>query len=378
MIDARGWADEDSRSMSLEDFSQYELWLVEADVFYDAQRWNEAGSAYEHALALHPTGTADAWYRLGNVREEQGRDRDALDCFEKAVALEPRHARAWNNLAGARQRLGRPATVDAYRQAIAADPDLIQPLLNLGRLYSGRGEQALAAECFHAGLARHPQDATFAHLAAAADGRTTPCAPRDYVAAAFDGLAARFEHHLVVELGYCVPDLLAAAVAQALQPGARVLDLGCGTGLVGAALAGRGLDLHGVDLSPRMLDIARARGIYKDLQDRDLVDFLSAAAPRSAQAVLAADVFIYVGDLAPAFAGAARVLAPGGLFAFSVEALDVGDYRLMPAGHYAQSAHYLRALAARHGMIEQRLESIGLRREGEDFVRGWLAVFTAA
>jgi len=364
--------------MSHEDFSQAEFWLVEADVFYDAQLWNEAGAAYEHALALKPPGTAQAWYRLGNVREEQGRDIDAVDCFEKAVALDPRHAQAWNNLGGARQRLGQPTEADAYRRSILADPDLEQPRLNLGRLYSVRGEHALASECFREGLARHPQDASFAHLAAAADGRTSPCAPRAYVAAAFDRMASRFDHHLVAELGYRVPELLAAAVAPALQPGARVLDLGCGTGLVGAALAGRELELRGVDLSPRMLELARARGIYTDLEESDLVDFLAATAPRSAQAVLAADVFIYVGDLAPSFAGAARVLAPGGLLAFSTEALDAGDYRLMPGGHYAQSAHYLRALAARHGMVEQRMESIGLRREGEDFVRGWLAVFTAA
>ena len=48
-------------------------WLAEGNAHYDAQDWNEAGVALEHSLALD-SRQADAWYRLGNVREEQGQD----------------------------------------------------------------------------------------------------------------------------------------------------------------------------------------------------------------------------------------------------------------------------------------------------------------
>ena len=365
-------------------------WLAEGDAHYDAQRWNEAGMALERALALAlvpSAAQARAWYRLGNVREEQGRGGDAVACFEKAVALDPAHAQAWNNLGGARQRLGReePA-VEAYRRAIAADPGLAQPYLNLGRLSASRGDHALAAECFSAALEHHPGDPTFLHLLAAARGNNTATAPRGYVTALFDGIAPQFERHLVRDLEYRVPEALAALarpILEALPQGgqeteapARAIDLGCGTGLVGLALAGSGARIIGVDLSPRMLQIAAARGVYERLEQGDLVEVLRRTGAGTVHAVFAADVFIYVGDLEATFAAVARVLAPGGLFAFSVEGSEEASFRLRPSGRYAHSPGYLRALAARTGLQERRLERTRIRRDGRGLAEGWLALFS--
>jgi len=357
-------------------------WLAKGDAHYDAQRWNEAGEAIERALAAAPRNLpshARAWYRLGNVREEQGRDEDAVACFQKALALDPAHAQAWNNLGGAHQRLGRlePAE-DAYRRAIAADPMLPQPYLNLGRLHGARGEHAAAAACFESGLARHPDDPTFAHLVAAARGENSARAPEGYVTHLFDGLAAGFEKHLVQDLGYKVPEALAALALPALRavPHPRALDLGCGTGLVGAALAGAGIELTGVDLSERMLEIARARGVYAHLEKAEIVDALARVRERSLDAVFSADVFIYIGDLSAVFPAVARVLKPGAVFAFSVEGLEGGRYRLQPSGRYAQSPAYLRELAAGCGLVETRLERTPIRREGRGHAEGWLALFT--
>ena len=356
-------------------------WLAQGDAHYDAQRWNEAGEAIERALAVAPAdfpSNARAWYRLGNVREEQGRDEDAIACFEKAIALEPAHAQAWNNLGGARQRLGRldPAA-DAFRRAIAADPMLPQPYLNLGRLHGARSEHAQAAACFEAGLAHHPGDPTFAHLVAAARGENSARAPAGYVTHLFDGIAAGFERHLVQDLGYKVPEALAALALPALRavPRPRALDLGCGTGLVGVALTGAGVELVGIDLSERMLEIAGTRGVYARLEKSEIVDALARQPQGSFDAVFAADVFIYIGDLSAVFPAVAKALAPGGIFAFSVEGLEDGSYRLQPSGRYAQSPAYLRELAASCGLRETRLERTPIRREGRGYAEGWLALF---
>jgi predicted TPR repeat methyltransferase len=352
-------------------------WLAEADAHYVAQRWSDAGTAYERALALDPR-RAQAWYRLGNVREEEGRDADALACFEKAVALEPLHAQAWNNLGGARQRLGHlEEAVAAFRAAVRADPHLPQPYLNLGRLAEAHGERAEAAGWFRAGLAQHPRDATLQHLAAAASGVNTKSAPRDYVVNLFDAQAPQFERHLVEELDYRTPEGLARLIRpmlQAFSSPTRILDLGCGTGLVGAALAGPDVRLVGVDLSPRMLELAAARGIYAQLEQADVADFLDRQPAGSAQAIVAADVFIYIGDLDAIFVSATRTLSPGGVFAFSVEGLDEGTYRLQGSGRYAQSLAYLRELAAAYGMVERALERTRIRREKDAYAEGWLVV----
>jgi len=354
-------------------------WLAEANARYEAQAWNEAGVALEKSLALDPR-QANAWFRLGNVREEQGQnDRAAAICFEKAVALDPLHARAWNNLGGAQQRLGLgEQAVASYRKAMQADPGLAQACLNLGRLAGTRGDHALAAECFKAGLDHHPGDPTFEHLAAAAAGRSTARAPEGYVTHLFDSIAQQFDRHLVQGLEYHVPEALAKLVMPGLKTKARVIDLGCGTGLVGVALAAAGAEITGVDLSPRMLEVAAGRGAYAKLEQGDLVDVLTRVPAASVNAVVAADVFIYIGELSAVFAAVARVLAPRGLFALSVEGLDDGTggtYQLQPTGRYAQSPAYLRALAAQFGLEERSMARTQIRCQGSGHAEGWLALF---
>ena len=354
-------------------------WLAEGNARYDAQDWKEAGTAIEKSLALDPR-QANAWYRLGNVREELGQDDlTAAACFEKAAALDPSNARAWNNLGSAQQRLGLgDQAIASYRRAMQADPTLAQACLNLGRLAGTRGDHALAAECFRRGMLHHPGDPTFEHLSAASEGRSTARAPAGYVTNLFDGVARQFERHLVRDLGYQVPEALAKLVRPELEASACVIDLGCGTGLVGAALAATGARITGVDLSPRMLEIAAQRGVYATLEKGDLVEVLARTPAGSVRAVLAADVFIYIGDLTAIFAAVARVLAPQGLFAFSVEGFDGGTYRLQPTGRYAQSPAYLRSLAAQSGLEEQSLKRSLIRREGRGHAEGWLALFAKA
>lgn len=357
-------------------------WISEGNAHYDAQRWGEAGIAYERALALDPRH-ANTWYRLGNARDEQGHDGLAVfACFEKAVALDPSHAQAWNNLGNLQQRLGRAEhAVASYRNALQADPGLVQACLNLGRLAESRGDHALALECFKAGLKHHPGDPTFEHLVAAAAGRRPARAPETYIANLYDGLAQQFESHLVQDLKYQIPESLAKMVRPELEAvrGAaapcRVIDLGCGTGLVGVALAATGAEIVGVDLSPRMLEIAARRGAYAKLERGDLVEVLARIAAGSIHAVLAADVLIYTGDLAALFEAVARVLTPRGLFALSVEGMDEGTYMLQKNGRYTHAPGYLRTLAAACGLQERRLERATIRREGHGHAEGWLALF---
>jgi len=254
---------------------------------------------------------------------------------------------------------------EAYRTALRADPSLLQPSMNLGRLHESRGEFALAAGCYRAALVHHPGNPMLQHLLAAANGDTTARAPRGYVQSLFDEQAPRFDAHLVGELEYRVPGELAALVRPALtQTPSRVLDLGCGTGLAGAALAGNGIELVGADLSAGMLAVARKRGIYTQLLQLDALDALAQSPTGSLHAVIAADVFIYIGDLAEIFTAAARVLSPGGLFAFSIELLETGSYRLQPSGRYAHAVDYLRSLAAAAELEALALHEVRILRQG--------------
>jgi predicted TPR repeat methyltransferase len=337
--------------------------LAESVALYDERRWEEAGATLLALLAEQPANVS-AWFQLGNVRGEQGRHTEAVDCFTRAVTLDPSHARSWNNLGSAHQRLGRgDKALAAYRTALDRDPALFEPYLNLGRLCGDRGDLPAAARYLSAGLDRHPAHPMLVHLLAAARGDNDARTPRDHVVAYFDDFAADFDEQVVEKLGYGVPKALAELVRPALRGKTRVLDLGCGTGLMGAATAGPGIELVGVDLSPRMLELARKRGGYVELIQAEAGEALARAAADSYGAVLAADVFIYIGDLAEVFRGVARVLRQGGVFGFSVQAIPEGNYRLQPSGRYSHALPYLRDLAAQTGLRELATRAVSIRRE---------------
>ena len=88
----------------------------------------------------------------------------------------------------------------------------------------------------------------------------------------FDGWAPTYDHDLINELGY-VADAEACRRLETLIPDrqARILDAGCGTGLVGRRLRQAGYtNIHGSDYSEKMLDEARACGAYRSLVQHDL------------------------------------------------------------------------------------------------------------
>jgi SAM-dependent methyltransferase len=123
----------------------------------------------------------------------------------------------------------------------------------------------------------------------------------------FDRIAERYDETrggLVV--GRSFAD---AVVTHVAPPPCRIVEFGVGTGLVALPLTERGYDVVGVDLSPRMIAVARER-----IGARVVVADVSRApiASSSCDAVVAARVLHVVGDPGAALAEAARVLRSGG------------------------------------------------------------------
>ena len=252
------------------------------------------------------------------------------------------------------QVLGRLAEAEAsYRRAAELKPALTHPHLNLGRLLEQLERRADAIDALRNGLEHSADPDAFQHILAALQGEAkAERAPAAYVRRTFDGFAAQFDRRLVNGFEYRIPEAIAAALAgvRRFAPAtADVLDLGCGTGLSGMALRGIARNLTGVDLAPKMLVHARARGCYDELAESDLLAWMGESAGARFDVIAAADVLIYFGALEPVFAEAARLARRGGLFAFSIEVCESVDWKLQESGRYAHSAVYIQRLAAEHG-----------------------------
>ena len=195
----------------------------------------------------------------------------------------------------------------------------------------------------------------------------------------FNDYADQFEDHLVKVLHYRGHTALAGHLASVAPRRFRsVLDLGCGTGLCAPRIEPLAERMTGVDLSRQMLDKAAALGLYDCLLEADIAQHLEETAA-SHDLVIAADVFIYVGDLAPIFAGVRRVLDPGGVFCFSVELAAPGcsSFELRPSLRYAHAETYLRRLAADHAFEVAQVCREILREDQRTPIDGLLVYLTA-
>lgn len=273
------------------------------------------------------------------------------------------------------------AAADLYAQALEIAPHWVAAWFALGRARADAGDRDGAAAAFARAAELDPEDRLGAALHAARLAGESPAAPpAGYVRALFDGYAEDFDAALVDRLGYRAPAAIAAAL-EAVAPGRRyaaALDLGCGTGLMAEAVRDRVDRIDGVDLSERMVARARAKGLYAGLAVGDVVEALAARAPGALDLVLAADVFCYLGDLHPVLAAAARAMAPGGLLAFTVEWDEAagGDpgYRLRDSLRYGHGRDHVVAGAAAAGLVPVTLETVDLRRDRGETIRGLLAV----
>ena len=270
---------------------------------------------------------ADRRYKWAIDHASRGDFAGAADILGQTVELAPAFATAWFALGAIRDRLGdRAGAIAAFEKARAADPnDYHGARLQLARLGSGEAAPAMS---------------------------------ETYVRRLFDQYAGRYDAALTERLAYRGPALLRDAVEQQMRAIGRplyfpsMLDLGCGTGLGGAAFRAIADRLVGVDLSPAMIAQAESKGLYDRLAAANLADFLIAEAGSGVDynLVLAADVFVYLNDLTPIVAAAARVLAPGALFAFTVETHAGDGVQLLPTLRYAHGEPYIRRALTAAGL----------------------------
>ena len=297
-----------------------------------------------------------------------------LAALARDAHVHPRDARIRLAMGQALQHLGRPVeALEAYEHALDLNPQLGPAWTLRGHLLRQAGRLADASVCFNNAIACGEDVSTHLYfLGALGLGALPEAAPPAFVRELFDEYAHHFDEDLVGTLGYRGHEQVCGPLA-GLHPApfASALDLGCGSGLAAPLLRPLALGLAGVDLSPRMIERAAATRLYDELHVAELVTYLRATPAALHDLVVACDVFIYLGELGPVFDAVARVLAPGGVFAFTVEAgaADAG-YDLLPTLRYTHSEAYLRGLAPSRGMDVLRVSQAPLRYANRAPVEG--------
>ena len=123
--------------------------------------------------------------------------------------------------------------------------------------------------------------------------------------------AETYEETFVAASGYVYHQHVARLLIEGGQPTGPVLDVGCGTGIVGVELDRLGVtDIDGVDISPEMLGQARAKGIYRDLFTADLTVGMDVA-DNAYAAIISAGAFTHGHLAAEPIAELVRVARPG-------------------------------------------------------------------
>lgn len=379
-----------------------------------------AQEAYQRTLDQDPTEHA-AWELMAVVKEEQRDFTGAVDCLEARVKLSDASSAVLANLGRLQYQVGQFAeSCLAYEQAVRLEPgnrhhremrrksaflrdallceNIDDALANYRRSYpasksipgeeiknlfhsafsilSGFGHLEAAARVGRKYFELWPDCPALRYLFSAVTAeKTFDRSPPECVAEQFDAFAEGFEKQLVRVLGYDVPAKLCSLVRE-MTPAGKLydtLDAGVGTGLCGPHLRSISWTLAGVDLSSKMLEQAEKKKTYDTLVCEDLISFLQRSATQF-DLIVAADVLIYFGDLAPLFSAVGKALRPGGLFAISTELLSGEGYRLLPSGRFAHAPEYVSSQAGQHFAEVLRKETT-IRLEANKPVAGAMYIF---
>jgi predicted TPR repeat methyltransferase len=341
------------------------------NVYLQSGEYEEAVLCYQKTLTIDASVT-QANYNLGQAFAQLGKLHDAMNCYERSVAQQPHYFSAWFNLGKMALALGQyDKAVTAFRKALVIQPTSLLTMHSLGSALAVNDQTDESISCYESLLELQPEDASAQHALATLKGEKTDRAPQGHIAAIFDELSGSFEQHLS-ELGYEVPSLIYQSLVEQTSEDVQfksMLDMGCGTGLAGPIFRKHVDQLDGIDLSAKMIELARDKDVYDHLERADLIEYLQQS-DKKYDLTLATDVFVYQGDLHPVFQSVVASSLPNAWFLFSIELCDGNDYQLCPTGRYAQSAAYIQQLAKEFGFSIRVEHDVAVREEQKKAVPG--------
>jgi predicted TPR repeat methyltransferase len=341
----------------------------------------EAGaSALRKAITFRPDDP-QLRVNLGEVLFQGGHHDEALDALYDANRLDGTHLQALDGLsslllAAAQAEMSPQIWAEArsfLETFCVLAPGNVAKRWRLAECYDREGNVAQRKRVLKEIIALESEDSGAAYLLAAMESdRAVTEGNVGYVRDVFDAAAINFDKALVDDLHYVVPQKIRAhldCIAPTQTTFQRVLDLGCGTGLLAEAIGDRCNEIFGVDISSKMVEIARSKGGYTHLSVESIDGYLHEN-EQIFDVIVAADVLIYIGELEPTFRQIYEALGHDGVFIFSLEYASEPGFQLNPSGRFSYSQGYMDDLMERTGFETLRVEQTALRMEGSSAVQG--------
>lgn len=379
-------------------------------LFYRQSKIDAAIEQFQKALELYPN-YVDAHINIGHCYVLQENHKIAVEYYKIALELQPENLVVQHNLGmllvqANELREAEPLLQYSYEK----DNHNPETGFHLALIYAGLGDVAKAMPIYEAVLDKNPQhenaahnlatlylqekqfeqslyyyqraadlnpqNLTAKHMSDALKGDVVEKAPRAYVESLFDQYAPSYNTHVKGVLQYQVPQhirRLLTPYMQKLSAQSVGIDLGCGTGLMAPYVQDVIGKLIGVDVSLSMLKVAEEQGGYDTLIHNDIVEALKDF-KKEVDLMVAADVFVYLGQLESLFEASASALRPQGLFAFSIEVSETASVQLKHSGRFAHSIEYIQKLSEQYGFALLASEACALREDEGRPIQGQVFV----
>jgi predicted TPR repeat methyltransferase len=309
----------------------------------------------------------------------------AISLYKRALEQKPNDPSLLYNLANAFYAAGQiHHAKQYYKRTLKADPTDTACHYNYASILEQEGHRWKAAWHYWRLLKLDPQCTAARYRLHILLKCTPQAAPLDYVERLFDGYASSFEASLRDKLQYQGAHTLARLIIEKALPltsggFAHMLDLGCGTGLMGQILHHHATQLTGVDLSGAMLEEARRKNCYQHLHHAEITTFLKQHIGHF-DLITSADTLPYTGNLTSFFKALPLVLAPQAIVALTVEKPSLYNglrhgYSVTFPGRFQHRKNYILRLADKAGLECLHHESAPLRIEQGKWLAGNFYIF---
>jgi predicted TPR repeat methyltransferase len=387
--------------------------LHHGDACMHLGRVDDAMACYRKVVKLFPDHV-EATTKLGGLLASTDNFEEAIKHLRHALSISPKSAATHVNLGSALHYCGlEEESLLLCRKAMNLDPDLpvarevtgtlllecghfaeateilgsVDPaqasILGLIAKYAvaiQAGNVESAERALQRALSMNPQHGEARHLLAAMHGEPVSRPAPGFVESIFSRLAGRYDQRMAKDLAYQVPRRVAEVIAKlcgSTAPLSRWLDLGCGTGLMAAALDGV-IEINesvGVDITQGMLKRAGGKNLYHQLILCDATDALGEMGGRF-DLITAIDLLAYLGDVSRALPLIASRLAPDGIFIYTHEQAPEGTFKVGSSGRFAHNADHLEKLAIGAGLEVATINSTTLQYDKGEEVQGFIVALS--